>query len=69
MQDELKKGIVFGSNTSIDKTIIEDIQKRIVEDEKTDPALAKAMKGLTPEEFMAWYGYLENIKNNDKNRK
>ena len=66
IQDELKEGIVFGSNTTVDKTIIEDIQKRIVEDEKTDPALAKAMKGLTPEEFMAWYGYLENIKNNDE---
>lgn len=63
LKKNIKEGIIFGENTSINRETIEAIQSKIVSDEKNNPKLAKIMKGLTPEEFMAWFGYLDDIKN------
>ena len=65
-RDDLSEKVIFGTNTTVDRTIIEEIQRKIIENKNADIKVVETVKGLTPEEFMAWYGCLENIKNGNE---
>ena len=55
--------IIFGEKTSINRETIEEMKSKIVSDKTTNPGLSNIIKDLSPEEIMAWFGYLDDIKN------
>lgn len=56
-KEELKKGIIFGKNTSIDRRTIEMMQKN---------ENSKILRSMSAEEYMAYIGFVETKRRNNE---